>query len=177
MADSKKKNKTDTQRLALTGLLFAGAMVLSVAESMLPPVPVPVPGVKFGLSNIAVMYALFFLGGREAYFLACLKSVFVFAMRGAVAGALSLAGGVLSVSVMLFLYLLFKERLSYLSVSMFGAIFHNIGQFLVILLLYTGMNMWPYLPVLILSGIAAGAVTATLLRFLIPSLSWVRGLK
>ncbi len=158
-----------TQSMVLAAMIFAAALVLSIVESILPPLPIPVPGVKFGLSNIAVMYALFFLGSRQAYLIALLKGGFVFITRGIIAGALSLSGGILSVTVMLLLLVLFKEKISYLSISIFGAVSHNIGQFLVIIVLYTGINMLPYLPVLLISGIIAGMATSALLRFILPA--------
>lgn len=164
------KNLNNTQLMVLTGLIFAAALVLSLIESMLPPLPIPVPGVKFGLSNIAVMYCLFFLGEKQAYIIAILKATFVFITRGLIAGALSLSGGILSITVMFLLLLLLKERISYLLISIFGAVFHNIGQFIVIILIYVGMNMWVYLPILLLSGVVAGIVTSTLLRFILPAL-------
>jgi heptaprenyl diphosphate synthase len=162
-------NLSKTQVTVLTSLILAVALVLAVVENMLPPPPIPVPGVKFGLSNIAVMYALFFLGWEKAYVIALLKGGFAFITRGAVAGALSLAGGMLSVTVMLLLLVLLREKISYLSISIFGAVSHNIGQFFVIILLYTGMNLLPYLPILLVSGVIAGIVTSTLLRFILPA--------
>ena len=158
-----------TQQLVLAAMIFATALVLSIIENMLPPLPIAVPGVKFGLSNIAVMYALFFLGWKQAYSIAVLKAIFVFITRGAIAGALSLSGGILSITIMLLLFLLMKDKISYFSISIFGALFHNIGQFFVIALLYTGVNIWPYLPVLLVSGVIAGMVTSTLLRFIVPA--------
>ncbi|MGI6752166.1 MAG: Gx transporter family protein [Anaerovoracaceae bacterium] len=162
-----KMNKTHS--MVLTAMIFATALVLAIVENMMPPLPLTVPGVKFGLSNIAVMYALFFLGTKQAYLIAILKGGFVFITRGVVAGVLSFFGGMLSVTVMLLLLLIFKERISYLSISIFGALSHNIGQFLVIVVLYAGVNMLPYLPILIISGIIAGIITSTLLRFILPA--------
>ncbi len=163
-------NLNKTQSMVLSAMIFAVALVLSLVENMLPPLPIAVPGVKFGLSNIAVMYALFFLGSKQAYLIAVLKGGFVFITRGIIAGALSLSGGILSITMMLLLLLVFRQKISYLSISIFGAVFHNIGQFLVIILLYTGMNILPYLPVLLISGVIAGIVTSTLLRFILPAL-------
>lgn len=157
-----------TQQLVLTSLTFALAMVLSLVENSLPPLPIQ--GVKFGLSNIAVMYALFFLGKKPAYLIALLKGMFVFFTRGAVAGALSLAGGLLSLTVMVLLLLIFGERNSYLRLSICGAVFHNVGQFCVVQLIYTGLNLWLYLPPLLISGVIAGIVTSTMLRFILPAL-------
>lgn len=163
------KNLNKTQMLVLTSLMFAAALVLAIVENMLPPLPIPVPGVKFGLSNIAVMYVLFFLGKKQAYIIGILKSVFIFVTRGGIAGLLSLSGGILSITVMILLMVIFRGKVTYLIISIFGAIFHNIGQFIAITIIYTGMNLWPYFPVLLISGLAAGIVTSTLLKFIMPA--------
>ena len=89
-----------TQRLVIVSLFFAVALIISVVENSLPPVPGTIPGVKFGFSNIAVMYVLFFVGKKEAYAVAVLKSVFVFSTRGVIAAFLSLSGGLLSITIM-----------------------------------------------------------------------------
>ncbi|MEG2672808.1 MAG: Gx transporter family protein, partial [Ruthenibacterium sp.] len=91
--------QTNTRRTALLGMLFALAMVLSFLEGSLVPLLGLPPGVKLGLANVVVMYALFFLGKADAGMLVVLKSAFSFFTRGASAGALSLAGGVLSLLV------------------------------------------------------------------------------
>lgn len=163
------QNKNKTQLMVLTSMIFATALVLAIIENALPALPMAVPGVKFGLSNIAVMYALFFLGRKQAYTIALLKAGFVFITRGAIAAALSLAGGILSITVMVILILLFHDKISYLVLSIFGAVFHNVGQFTVITVIYTGMNLWAYFPVLLISGLVAGLVTSTLLRFIMPA--------
>ncbi len=163
------KNLNKTQMLVMTSLIFAAALVLAIVENILPPLPIAVPGIKFGLSNIAVMYALFFLGKKQAYTIGILKAVFVFVTRGGIAGLLSLSGGILSITVMILLMAIFREKITYLIISIFGAVFHNIGQFIVITVIYTGMNMWAYLPVLLISGLAAGIVTSTLLKFIMPA--------
>lgn len=51
-----------TRRVALMGLLFALSVVLSFLEGTLTPLLGLPPGVKLGLANVVVMYALFFLG-------------------------------------------------------------------------------------------------------------------
>lgn len=164
------RNTGKTMRLVLTGLIFALALILTIIENSFPPLPLPVPGVKFGLSNIAVMYALFFLSKRQAYAIAVLKALFVFATRGIIAALLSLCGGLLSLTLMLVILLLFRDRVSYLAISISGAVAHNIGQFVAITFIYTGFYLLAYLPLLLVSGVIAGIITATLLRFIIPAL-------
>ena len=53
-----------TKRLVLLAMLTAVAMILSYVESLLPSVGIP--GVKMGLANIAVIFALFRFGWKEA---------------------------------------------------------------------------------------------------------------
>ena len=49
------------------GLLFALSVVLSFLEGTLTPLLGLPPGVKLGLANVVVMYALFFLGRGSAF--------------------------------------------------------------------------------------------------------------
>ena len=88
-----------THEIALSGLLFALAMALSFLEGTLV-IPGLAPGMKLGLANIVVMYALFFMGVRQALYLDLLKALFVFLVSGGTAGFLSLCGGLLSLLVM-----------------------------------------------------------------------------
>ena len=79
-------------KISLMGLLFALAMVFSYLESLVS-IPGLLPGMRLGLSNLVTMYCLFFLGKSSGYTMAVLKAGFVVLTRGAVAGALSLSGG------------------------------------------------------------------------------------
>jgi heptaprenyl diphosphate synthase len=62
------------------------------------------------------------------------------------------------------LIIIFKDKISYLAVSIAGSVFHNLGQLTAVSLLYTDMVLWIYLPVLLISGIIAGIITSTLLK-------------
>ena len=72
-----RRSYEKTRRIALSGLLFALAMALSFIEGTLT-IPGLLPGMKLGLANIVVMYALFFMGPRQALVLDVLKALFVF---------------------------------------------------------------------------------------------------
>ena len=91
-----------TGKIAYMGLLTALALIVSYVEFLIP-IPIGIPGVKPGLANIAVMYALFFLGVPQAMTLVVLKAAFVFITRGMVAGALSLSGGATALLIMILL--------------------------------------------------------------------------
>ena len=150
------------------GLLFAVAVVLSYVEGMIVIPGLP-PGVKLGLSNIVTMYCVFFLGTTKAYTLAVLKALSVLLMRGPTGALLSLLGGVVSVTVMLLLLRLRKQKLSYLVISILGAIGHNMGQLLgASMLTGTTLTLY-YFPILILSGIMMGFVTGLVLKTVLPA--------
>lgn len=166
--DRTQQNITSTKRLVLTALLFGTSLVLSYVEGLFPAVPVP--GVKLGLSNVIVMYALFFLSKKQAFSIAILKGVFVFAVRGPIAGLLSLTGGILSLVAMIALSRITRGKASYLISSVTGAVFHNVGQFIVVSFIYSFGEIWIYLPWLIILGVAAGVVTSILLRVILPAL-------
>jgi len=158
------------RQIANIGMLLALAVALTAAEHALPPLPFLPPGVKLGLSNIAVMYGAFCIGRTAAATLTVLKSLFVFLTRGAVAGALSLCGGLVSVGVILLLLFCFREKISYAAVSVTGAVAHNLGQYAMASLLLSAPYFAAYLPVLLVSGVVMGIVTGTLLRVVMPAL-------
>ena len=149
--------------------MLAVIMALSWFEHTLPPLPLLPPGVKLGLSNIVTMYCVFFVGWREALALAFLKSCFIFIIRGLTAGALSLCGGIVSVLVIIILSAIFKDKISYLVISIFGAIAHNLGQLSVVpLFLGQTFSVVYYTPILIVSGIIMGSLTGALLKAVMP---------
>ena len=159
------------KRLALMGLLFALAMALSFLESLLPALPMLPPGIRLGLSNIVTMYALFVLGPVSGYTIAVLKALFVLLTRGAVAAAMSAAGGVFSVRVMLLLSLLPGIKEQYLLLSVFGGAAHNIGQLVMARFIINNQYVWYYFPVLLVAGLLMGAITGMALRVVLPYLN------
>jgi len=162
--------KFDVRYLALVSMLFAVSLVLTAVEMFLPPLPFMPPGVKIGLSNVIIMYCLFCLSKRSVILLAILKSCFVFLLSGFTAALLSLGGGLLSVGVMIALALLFRN-ISYLLLSVAGAVAHNVGQIIVAsFLMSSTMLVITYLPVLLISGVIMGNITGALLRFVMPPL-------
>ena len=74
-------------------------------------------------------------------------------------------------AVMVGVSVVLKEKVSYLTVSILGAVFHNIGQLVAAsFLLQTEMVLY-YLPVLILSGIGMGLITGLTVRAVMPVLN------
>ena len=153
-----------TKRLVLLAMLTAVAMILSYAESLLPSVGIP--GVKMGLANIAVIFALFRFGWKEAAALSLVRVVLVSLLFGSVGAMLySLAGAVLSLAVMALLRRI--DRFSTVGISVAGGVAHNAGQILMAMLILQTKQLLGYLPVLAVSGIAGGVLTGLAAALLI----------
>ena len=152
----RKNNRFDVKRTALCGLLTAMMLVLGFIESMIP-VAAGVPGIKLGLSNGVLMFALYMLDAPTAFVLMIVKVVLSGLMFGGVSAMLyAMAGGVLSMITMI---LLKKLKFHILVVSMFGAVMHNVGQVLMAILIVNTPQLVYYMAVLMLVGLGTGAVT------------------
>ena len=164
-----RRNYNKTHSIALSGLLFALAMALSFIEGTLV-IPGLLPGMKLGLANIVVMYALFFMGPKQAFVLDVLKAFFVFLVSGWTAGFLSLCGGLLSLLVMWLLYYHCPLRPTWFILSVCGALAHNIGQLLgASVILSTAVSLY-YAPVMLVLGLVMGMLTSVTLRAMLPAL-------
>ena len=138
-------------------MLTAVALILSYVESLIP-VLVAVPGVKLGITNIVVIFALYRLGIKEAAALSLLRVVLVsFLFGNAFSFLYSLAGAVLSLAVMILLKK--TDKVSATGISVAGAVSHNVGQILVAIVVLSTEKLILYLPVLAVAGVLAGIVT------------------
>ena len=135
-------------------LLIALAMVLSWLESLVP-VSAAVPGMKLGLTNLVVIFALYRMRNRDAAIISFVRVLLVsFTFGNAYAFAYSMAGAVLSLLIMLALKK--SGQFSTVGVSIAGGVGHNLGQIIVAALVLETDNIFFYLPVLMVSGMAAG---------------------
>lgn len=141
-------------KAAYFGVFTALALIFSYLETLIP-IHIGIPGVKLGLANLIVVIVLYRMGLREAYVLSVVRVILAGFLFGNLFAILySLTGGLLSVTVMVFLKK--TEKFSVLGVSMAGAVFHNIGQLIMAAIVLESLSITYYLPVLMLSGIVTG---------------------
>lgn len=145
-----------THKIALRGMLIAVAFVLSWLEAQLPPLGM-VPGVKLGLTNLAVLVAVYRLGTADAMMINIVRIFLVsFTFGNMFSLWYSLAGGMLSTIVMLVLHRTGKFHLPVVSIA--GGVVHNIGQILVAMVVLGSSGVVYYMGVLWFSGMIAGAL-------------------
>lgn len=141
-----------TRRITVMAMCVALAMILSYVESMIPSPGIP--GVKLGLANIVVVFALYKLGWKEAAGISLLRVFLVSLLFGHAASLMYSASGAL-LSLVGMILLKKSDRLGSVAVSVLGGVLHNAGQILMAVVLM-GSNVVYYLPVLIVSGTIAG---------------------
>jgi len=162
------------KKIALLSIMLALMVALTMLESLLAASLLFLPPhFKLGLANIIVMFCVLHIGRSHAVFLNVLKSLFIFILRGSMAGALSLSGGLLSILVIIILISAFsKDKLSYSTISVTGAVAHNLGQYVIVIpiMSLTMPYLLYYFPILIVSGVAMGIITGMSLKILMPAL-------
>ena len=157
-----------TKKIATYGIFLALIVILSIVESVLTPPNAA--NIRMGLSNVVIMYSLFYMGRKDAFFLAVLKALFAFLTRGVTAGLMSFSGGICSIMVMIILDMLLKNNISLLLLSMAGAVFHNIGQIIMAGFLLNSVYIYYYFPVMLAAGCGCGMLTGLLLKVTMPYL-------
>ena len=148
-----------TQKLVRISLLLAIALVINYLESLVP-LPLPLPGVKLGLANCVGLMVLACFDKKDYIVFNVLKVLMVALIRTGFGTAffISAAGTFLSTVMVLLIYRFTKSSIYGLSVV--GALFHSLGQVLMVMLIYSNAYMISYLPVLEIISVATGCITA-----------------
>ena len=143
------------KKTAYLGVMLALALICSYVEVLIP-IPIGIPGIKLGLANIVIVFAMYSMGIKEAVVLSIMRvTISGFMFGNVIAIAYSLSGGLLSLLIM---FLLKKtDKLSVISVSIAGGIFHNIGQMIIATILVDNYYVLYYVPVLMIAGFITGA--------------------
>ena len=150
-----------TQKITRLALLAAAAVVLGYFEGILTALmPLP-PGIKLGLANTVLLYAIYLLGPGYSAILMVLKVVLTGYMSGNLAAAFfySRGGGVLSLVMMLLVKKLGGEKISIVGVSVVGAVFHNVGQILVAAFITHTPGLMIYVFSLLIAAVVTGVIT------------------
>lgn len=165
--DKTALSPAEIQRWTRIGVLAALAMLLGYMEAFLP---IPIPGVKLGLANIAVLVALADHDIGGALCISLIKVVVLGLLFGSpLTLAYSAAGTLLAFCGMVTLSLLPTMHL--VMVSVVGALLHEIGQLFVAQALLGTTTVWYLAPLLLLLGCVTGAICGVLASKLNDSLA------
>lgn len=153
----------DTKRIAKLSMLLSISVVLGLIESFIPIMSGIVPGLKLGLANIVIVFAIYELSFKDAIYISVLRVLLIGILRTglfSISFFFSLAGALLSI---VFMYLA-KEytKMSIVGVSVVGSIFHSIAQIIVACIFLSNINIVYYLPILLISSIVTGVIVGSI---------------
>ena len=161
------RRQNDAYRLSLSALLLALMLVLGNVERLFHT---GVPGMKIGLSNSVLIFAVYMMDIPSAYILMALKVLLSGLMFSGVSAMMyAFAGGLVSLTLMALLSR--SRKISPIAVSMAGGVSHNLGQVAVaILVLSPAGHMLYYLAFLTAAGLAGGLATGVAAKIVMKRL-------
>ncbi len=156
------------KNLTATAILLSVSLIMSIVESLVPlQLLVPIPGVKLGFANIAVMAAVIFIDKKCAFLVVFLRSVIMLMLFGNVTSFfMSLAGGIFAFSAVVFLINLYNRIFSFTGISIICSVCHGIGQMLCACCVMKSSACLYYLPVLTVANCFTGTVTGVIMNIL-----------
>lgn len=159
----------NTRIITTMGILTSLALILGYIERLIP-ISSTIPGIKMGLANTVLLYGLYMMNWKNTMNLMLLKVLLSGILFAGFSGALySFSGGVLSLMAMYWMQQ--HSGFSIVGVSVLGAVFHNIGQILMAMLVVQTRGLLLYLPVLIIAGVVTGTLTGLVAQSVFKGLS------
>ena len=179
---SRDKTKTSKliRRITCDSMLLVAALILSYIESFLPLfLAVPVPGIKLGLANLAVMIAAYDAGSVGSNILDALSvSLFRIFIMAILFGSISsfwfsFSGGMVSFFMLAICTFPLKRFISPLGTSLACAAGHNAGQIFAAVLFFGNPALIYFLPGLLFISLITGALTGIALVIIIRRLGGI----
>ncbi|MFC1566467.1 Gx transporter family protein [bacterium] len=160
----------EDKKLVKLSVYIALASLLQMSEMVIPTF---FPGVKVGFANIVTLIVLYTFSLKEALLVAGMRTIVTSLLIGSFLTptfVLSFSAAIVSTLVMgiLLLNKFIAKKISIISVSIFGALSHNLTQFaLAYLLIVRHANFYWYLPIILISSLATGILTGIIARYLL----------
>ena len=152
------------KKLILISVFVCVALIVSLLESY---VPIPIPNVRLGLSNVIVINAILLFRFRDTFFVVFLKSLLLVIILGnPVSFLYNFFAGFISLSVMYFFYRYFSKIFSIIGISVLGSIFHVLVQILISALLLDTFSVFNFLSILEILAVFTGIIVGIISNYL-----------
>lgn len=159
------KEKISVKKIAIIAIFVTLALVLSYVDSLIP-LAIMVPGIKIGLANIVIILSLYMIGEKETILISTIRVILSSLLFGTMLTfAYSMTGAILSLIIMIILKK--KTTLATMTISIIGAVSHNIGQIIMAVMIMSTKEIIYYLPILMITGIISGTIIGILASLLI----------
>lgn len=154
-----------TTKLVTLSLLTALSIIFSIVESQLPVI---VPGIKLGLSNIIILIVLYTYSLKEVIQVGIVKVLVVNTLLGTLFSYvffLSFFGNLFAILTM---YLIKKLQIfSIYGDSITGAFFFSLGQIVIASILLNNIHLMLYFPLISILSLFTGLFTASIAKIIL----------
>lgn len=159
--------KMSAKKLCILSVFTTIALTIFVIENALPPI-IPLPGIKLGLANIVTLLILQKYSYKEAALVNVSRIILGAVFTGTIVTlGYSVLGATFSLIAMTVVNKILNNKFIYIT-GILGGIFHNIGQIIAAVFFTSTVQVFYYLPILLISGIVAGLFTGLCVHFLLP---------
>jgi heptaprenyl diphosphate synthase len=156
-----------TRKIVILSLFTAISVIISIIEASLPALS-NVPGGKLGICNAIFIILLYKYSIYDAIMVNILRTVVSSLLYGGFNLFIySFSGAVLSSVIMIVLFLILKDKISPVGLSVAGAFFHNLAQVSVAAVLVNSFYVYSYFSYLSFISIISGTVTGIFAKFYI----------
>ncbi|NCD06066.1 MAG: heptaprenyl diphosphate synthase [Spirochaetia bacterium] len=164
-------------RIDLVALFAACALFLSTIEYMIPK---PIPFLRLGIANIPLIIALGIFSNREYFLLLLLKVLGQALISGTIFSYIilfSLAGSLSSAIFMLITYIIFKDKVSRVGISLAGALASTISQLFISKIILFKEATFVIAPLFLFSGLLSSIILGLFANEFIHKSVWYKNLK
>jgi len=170
----KKGHASRSSRVVILAMFVVLSSVIYVLETFIP-VPIPLPGFKWGFSNSIVIMVMIIFGSLEAFSVTVLKSVLGALMAGRLFSPvffISFFGGIAGVLTMILFFRKFKSGL--IITSIYGSVANNLIQLFIAYVFFVKSEyVFVYLPYVAFIGIIASIINVFIA---VGGIKWMKNL-
>lgn len=154
----------EVERTVNLTLFVSLAITLSIFDNLIP-INFLIPGMKLGIANLVIVLLLPYYSFRELLLIQILRitiTAFIFGLFSVY--FFSLAGGINALVLMYIAKQIFKTKITVHTLSVIGAVAHNLGQISFAIYYFKTPELIYYIPFLVLfasiTGLCLGIIIA-----------------
>ena len=157
-----------SRKITFLSMMVGYSLILYIIESYIPnPLIVLFPGAKLGLTNIVTLTTLIILGLKDTFTIVTVRVVLSSIFSGPLSYLFFSMGGAYLSLLIMYLFLQ-KDEFSTISVSIIGAISHNIGQLLIASIIVENILTIGYLPFMLITSLITGFFVGISVKYCLP---------
>ncbi len=152
------------KKVILISLFVSVALIVSLLEYY---IPIPIPNVRLGLSNIIIINSILLFGFKETFFISFLKAILLVIILGnPISFIYNFSAGFTSIVTMYILNKFCSKYLSLIGISVLGSVSHVMVQILVSMILLNTRTLINFIPFLGIIGVFTGILVGIISNYM-----------